>query len=105
MLTGRDEPVPSPAEIERHQQVEILVGVAGEDEGREARLGDLDPQLFLQLADQALLRRLPGLDLAAGKLPKPGQLLAGGPLADQHPPVGVDQRRGGDQQQAFGLRH
>ena len=64
-------------------------------------MGDRDPQFLLQLADQATLRRLAGLDLAAGEFPQAGELLALRPLADQHAAVGVDQGRGGDQQHAF----
>jgi hypothetical protein len=50
--------------------------VRGEDERGQAGLGDLDAQLLVQFADQALLGRLAGLDLAAGKLPQAGQRLA-----------------------------
>ena len=32
--------------------MEAVVFMAGEDERREARVGDLDPQLFLKLADR-----------------------------------------------------
>ena len=60
---------------------------------------DGDAQLLVQLADEAGLGRLPGLDLAAGKFPQTCKLLARRPLADQHPAIGVDQRRSGDEKE------
>ena len=81
--------------------MEIIVGMAGEGERRQAGYIGLDADLFLQLADQALLRRLAGLDLATWKLPQPGKLLALRPLRQKHAAIGIDQRAGGDQEQAF----
>ena len=92
------EAVPPPAQVERHQEMEILIAVTGEDEGRQAGLGDLDPQLFLQFADQAGLRRLPRLDLPSRKLPQAPKRLARRAAADEHPSVDVDQGAGGDEQ-------
>ena len=67
-------------------------------------MSNLDAQFFVQLADQAVFRRFSGLHLAAGKLPQPRQLLALRPFADQHPAIGVDQGRGGDEQDLGQLR-
>ena len=39
------------------------------------------------------------LDLAAGKFPKSGERFAFRPLSDQHPPVGIDERDGDDEQE------
>ena len=65
--------------------------MAGEYEGREAGLVDLDAQLLLQLPDQRRLRPLAGLDLAARELPQTRQLLALRPLRDQHAAVRIDE--------------
>lgn len=97
MLPARHLAFPAAQQIEWHQEVKRLVTVRGEHERREAGLGDLDAQLLVQLADQAFLGRLARLDLAARELPQAGQLLALGPLADQHPPVDIDQGGGGDE--------
>ena len=56
--------------------MEPLVVVGGEGEGGEASLRYVDPQLLLQLAGQRVLRRLAGMQLAAGELPE-----GGGPAA------------------------
>ena len=50
-----------------------------------------DTQLLVQLADQRAFGTFVRLDLAAGKLPQPGHLLARRALADQHPPVDIDE--------------
>jgi hypothetical protein len=51
--------------------------VAGEGQGRETGFLDDDAELLAKLADQRLLRPLARLDLAAGKLPKTCERLAG----------------------------
>src|ERR1700729_3278878 len=43
---------PAPADIERHQEMKTLIGVAGEGERRKARLLDGDAEFLMQLADQ-----------------------------------------------------
>ena len=48
-----DRSLPAPADIERHQQMKIRIGVAREGQRREARFVDDDPQFLLQLPDQA----------------------------------------------------
>ena len=79
--------------------MEILVGVAGESERREARRLDRDAELLAQFADQRVLRPLAGVDLAAGELPQALELFALRPPGDQHAAVDVDQRRRDDQEQ------
>ena len=101
MFQRLDHALPAPAQKERHQKVEIFVAVRGEDEGRKTGGGDADAQFFLQFTDQANLRRLAGLELAAGKFPQARQRLAPRPLADQHASVAVDQGRGGDQKKGL----
>lgn len=79
--------------------------MAGEGERREAGDPGADAELLVELADQRFLRRLAGLDLAAGKFPEAGELLAGGALGEQDAAVGVEKRAGGDEQDrpgAFG---
>ena len=73
----------------------------GEYERREAGFGNRNAQFLVQFADQAGLRRLARLELAAGEFPEARQRLALRPLANQDAPVGVDQGGGGDQQQGF----
>ena len=97
-LLRLDESIPAPANIERHQQVEVGVEVARESQRCEALLLDDDSQFLLQLADQALLRTFAGFDLPARKLPQPCHRLALRALRDQHPAIRVDERGGGDQQ-------
>ena len=88
--------LPAAADVERHQQVEVFVGVAREGKRREAVGFDFDAEFLTQFADQRLLGALAGFELAAGKLPQPRELLAFGALSDQHAAVGVDQRDGDD---------
>ncbi len=82
--------------------MEILIGMAGEGQRREAGLLDDDAELFGQFANQRLFRPLARIDLAAGEFPEIGELLALGALGDQHAVVGVDQGDGDDQQQFHG---
>src|ERR1700722_544719 len=92
-----DEPFPAPANIKRHEQVEVGIEVARECQWREALLLDDDTQFLPQFSDQALLRLLAGLDLAAGKLPQPCHRLARWALCDQYTPIRVNQRAGGNE--------
>src|SRR5262245_53224493 len=68
-LTRRDRALPAPAEIDRHEQVEIGIGVACEGERGEVLLGDGNAELLAKLADYGVLGFLARLDLAAGELP------------------------------------
>ena len=45
-----------------------------EDDVQDRRRSHDDPELFLELAHEALLGRLVGLELAAGKLPVPREV-------------------------------
>jgi SAM-dependent methyltransferase len=91
------EAFPAPADIERHQQVEVLIGMAGEGQWREAGFLHGDPELLVQLADQRRFRPFAGLQLAAGKFPQAGQRLAFRPLCNQHAAVGINQSAGDDE--------
>jgi len=102
MLLARNQAFPAAQQVEWHQEVKRLVTVRREDKGRQAGLSDRDPQLFLQLADQALFGRFARFDLAARKLPQSGQLLAYRPLADQHPAIDIDHGGGGDEDSGLG---
>ncbi len=62
------------------------------------------PGLLVQFADQALLRPLAGLALAAGKFPQAGERLAFGALRDQDALVSIDERAGHHQCQ-FEIGH
>src|SRR5712691_12544371 len=70
-------PLPAPADIERHQEMEFLVGMTREGKRRETILPHDDAELFPELADERVLGPLAWLDLAAGKLPKALHRLAG----------------------------
>jgi 4a-hydroxytetrahydrobiopterin dehydratase len=56
---------------------------------------DLDPELFAAFANERGLVGLPGVDLAAGELPQPGQGGRLGSLRGKHP-IAVDDRRSDD---------
>ncbi len=103
MLDRAGCPLPSAAQIERHQEVEVVIAVRGEDEGSEAGGGHLYAELLGELADQAGLGRFARLQLAAGELPEAGQGLALRPLAHQHPAIDVHQGAGGHQEQPLAV--
>src|SRR5260370_33959605 len=84
---GRHRSLPTSAYIERHQQMEIRIGVAGESERCEALLLDNDSQFLFKLAHQSILGPLTRIDLATGKFPKTGHPPAGWLLCDQYPPL------------------
>jgi 4a-hydroxytetrahydrobiopterin dehydratase len=56
---------------------------------------DLDPELFAAFANESSLIGLPGVDLAAGKLPQPGQSWRLGSLRGKHA-IAIDDRRTDD---------
>ena len=99
---GVGDAFPAAAEEQRHQQMKSLVVVRGKGEGCQTGGGDVDTEFFLQFADQRRLRGFAGVELAAGKLPQAGHLLAFRPAGEQDAAVDVDQGAGGDQQQRFG---
>jgi hypothetical protein len=90
-LQRRCGTLPTPADVERHQQMEIGIGVAGERQRRKARRIYDNSQFLPQLTDQGVLRPLVPLDLAAGKFPQPGHRLADRTLRDQHADIRIDQ--------------
>ena len=91
--------LPFAAHIEKHQQMELFIGVTGEGQGRQTgRLG-IDADLFPQFPDQRLFRRFSGFDLSAGKFPKAGHRLPVRTLGDQHPTIDIDKRAGRHQKQ------
>src|SRR6266581_7281977 len=57
---SRDRPLPAPANEQRHQEMEIRIGVAREGERRQARLSDDDTEFLLHLPDQRFLGPLAG---------------------------------------------
>ena len=73
--------------------------MARESERREAVRFDRNAKLFLKLADESVFRPFAGVHLAAGELPQALERLALGPLREQHPSVGVDQRRRDDEKE------
>ena len=54
-LARDDIAFPAAADVERHQEMESLIGVARKGQRREARLGYGDADLLVQFADQRLL--------------------------------------------------
>ena len=64
--------------------------MTGKDEGREASLGNLNAQLFVELADQALLGGFARIKLTAGEFPEPRQRFTTRPLSYENSPFGVD---------------
>ena len=76
--------------MERHPDITVkLQPVAG--------YGDYHSKLLAQLTNQCLFGAFSRLELAAGKFPQAGKLLAFRALRDQHPVVGVDQGAGDDE--------
>ena len=104
VFAGLHEAVPTADQVERHQEVTAGVGGAREHEGGQAIGLDADAEFFVELADQRGFGRLAGFDLAAGKLPQPGERLALGAAADQHAAVLVDDRGRDDQEDVGQLR-
>src|SRR5260370_12086876 len=93
---GRHRSLPTSAYIERHQQMEIRIRVAGESERCEALLLDNDSQLLFKLAHQSILGPLTRIDLATRKFPQTGHRPAGWSLCDQYPRVRVHEGAGRD---------
>ena len=71
--------------------------MAGEGQRREAVRFDRNAKLFHEFADERVLRPFAGVNLPAGELPQALEGFAFGPLREQHPSVGVDQRRRDDE--------
>ena len=69
--------------------MEINHGVAGETQRRQRCRGNLKRQFLGQFADERRLGCFANLDLAAGKLPKPGQRRTLRPPGDQDAAIGV----------------
>jgi hypothetical protein len=76
--------------------------MAREGERGEAGLLHGDAEFLVEFPDQRLLWPFTQLDLAARELPEAGQLLALRPLRDQHAPVRIDERHGGDEEELQG---
>ncbi len=53
-------------------------------------------EFFVEFADQRLLDRFAGFQLAAGKFPQAGEMLARQPLHQQHATALIDEDAGGD---------
>src|SRR5262249_40614000 len=87
----------TPADVERHQKMEIRIAVASEGKWREARFVDDDPQLLTEFPHQGILGPLTRLDLAAGKFPQASHRPAGRSLRDQHAAVRVHEGASGDE--------
>jgi len=68
-LPRLDEAFPATADPQRHQQVELRIGVAREGEWGEAGLLDRDAEFLVEFADQRLFGPLTLVELAAGKFP------------------------------------
>ena len=86
-------------DVERHQEVKILVGMAGECQRREAGNFCLEANFLEHFPDDRFLGRFALLHLAARKFPQAGQRLAFRALRKQHAAVGVDQRHGRNQEE------
>src|SRR5581483_6025379 len=83
-LTRDHVAFPAPADIKRHQEMEIGIGVARESERSKTGFPHGDTDFLVQFASKRGLRPLAGLELAARKFPKPGKCLSFRPLRDQH---------------------
>ena len=92
-----NEALPAPADVKRHQEVEVGIGVAREGQRSEAVRLDRDSEFLAEFPDERVLRPFVGVNLPAGELPQALKRLAFGPLRQQHASVGVDQRRRDDE--------
>src|SRR5262249_48000607 len=84
--------LPAPAEVERHEEMEIRVAVGRKNKWGETSLLDGNAKFLLHLADDRIFRPFSRLDLAARELPEPGHRFALGTSGQQHPFVRVDER-------------
>ena len=64
--------------------------MTGKYEGRQARLGNLNPQFFRQLADQAFFRGFTRNKLTAGKFPEPRERFTMRPLSYEYAALGIN---------------
>jgi len=101
-LLGRDKPFPTPANIERHEQIEVGIKMARECQRRETIFLHRYSQFLFEFANETLLGPFAGFDFAAGKLPQAGHCFAGWALGDQDPAIGVDQSASGDEDKLDG---
>lgn len=98
MFLRLHETLPAPAQVEWHEQVKRIVTVAGKDEGGQTRLGNPNAQLLGELPYQAFLWGFPRINLTAWKFPQPFHLFTTWSFSDEHASIGVDERRGGDEE-------
>ena len=89
------------ASVEEEQHLLPWVSVMGHLQ--DALDSDLDPDLLTALANDRRLRRLPGLDLAAGKLPEARQMLIVSSPREQDAPA-FDHDGGGNDNHARRIR-
>ena len=92
--------LPRAADVERHQKVKGLVGVAGEIERRNAGQANINPEFFFQFASQRRFWRFTGFNLAAWKLPQSRHGFAARALGNEHAIVSVDECDSGDEDAA-----
>src|SRR5581483_8617602 len=104
MFARRDNSFPAPANIKRHEQVELRILVTGESQRRQTLLLDGDSQFLPHFADQTFFRPLSGFDLAARKLPQTGHGFAFRTLGDEHASVRIDKRARGDEDEIHVLK-
>ena len=91
-MTGDGGSAPFAADKKQQQQVLVVQPVAREASGGKAGMIDIDRQFLGQFADQRLLGRFAGFDLAARELPQSGHRLAFRTLLNQQPAVAIDKR-------------
>ena len=96
--------LPPPAHIERHEQMKLLIGVAGKGERSQAGFLHIDGQFFLQFADQRRFRPLVRLNLAARKFPQACQGFSFRPLGNQHAAIRINKGNRGNKKDAHQLR-
>src|SRR5487761_700612 len=81
----------SVATYDPHGKLYIAIRIAMCQPHHRTRVEHHDTELFVQLARQSGLLRLARRDLAAGKLPPAGHVLARGTLGGEHAPEGQGQ--------------
>lgn len=99
MFAHFNKPFPTPANIKRHQEMEIVIGMACKSEWCQAGLFHRDAELFMQFANKRLFGTFTRLDFAARKFPEPRHAFAFRPFSNQNTAVRINKRTGNNEKQ------
>jgi len=103
-LQGFNFAFPTPDKEDRHEKMEVLIGMRGKGEGRHIGFGHDDAEFFPQFAHKRALWAFTGFDLAAWEFPETRHCFSLGPLRKQQTPIASHQRHRGYENQRFDAR-